>query len=141
MGPHDLLRAILRSFAIILGSSVVLILVWSQPVAYGFALGGVWSAANLWALKGLIEAVVERHLWRIIIFSQLKLPILYGVGGFVLLKAPLSIPAAIVSFHIPFVIVGIESYRCQKREDVKTGETDLETNKEGRFDGGSTTRE
>jgi len=135
MGPHELLRAIVRSFLIVLAFSVLLAFIWSQSIAFGFAFGGIWSTVNFWTLKELIEAVVHRHLLRIILFSQLKLPILYGLGGYVLLTFHLSVPAAIVAFHIPFLMVGIESHYCQKREDIKSQETEFESNKEGRVDG------
>ncbi len=110
MGPEWLTRIIRRSYLVTLVSSVFLWMVWDWPHALGAAFGGFWCAANLWALKGLVEGICQyRSAWRVFFFAQIKIPVLYGMGFFVLITVPLSVGAAIFGFNIPFILLVFEA--------------------------------
>lgn len=72
----------------------------------GFLFGGLWSAANFWALRRLIgEWMGPRRTWMLILAVNVKLPVLYGLGAWVLLSAPISVPMAAAGFHVPFAVL------------------------------------
>ena len=117
MGLKELSQVIRHSVAVTLLVFVPLWLIVDFHHALGLAFGGLWSSANLWALKGLIEAIFQsRGFWSIAWFAQLKIPLLYGIGALVLLKVPLSVGAGIVGFHIPFVLIVVEAVYWQQKQ-------------------------
>jgi len=118
MGPGELNRVVVRSIALSLMLALFAALFGGFYAGAGLAFGGIWSALNFWALQGLIQSLVKRQTVKAVLFAQLKLPVLYGVGGLILVFVPISIPFGLIGFHVPFLLAGIESYRCQKIDEL-----------------------
>ncbi len=117
VGPEELNRVIRHAIYSVLLVSGILWIVWDVHHAAGFAFGGLWSSINLWVLQRLIgEVFHSRRIWKVALFAQLKLPVLYGIGALILMTVPLSIGAGICGFHIPFVLIVAESIYYQNRE-------------------------
>jgi len=74
--------------------------------SFSFLLAAGWSIANLWALKGLLKALVLREgLLKLGSFFFLKVPILYGVILFYLIAVPWKASALITGFSLPYVVI------------------------------------
>ncbi|MDX9755660.1 MAG: hypothetical protein RBU29_16970 [bacterium] len=118
MEQTDLNRALLWSYFLILGVSLLLFGLWGVYYAAGFLFGGVWCATNLWVMEHLLVEFLrkERRIGWLIFWAQCKLPLLYGVGGVVLMKIPLSIGAAIGGFHVPFAIILVTAIRSSAQD-------------------------
>lgn len=118
MGLKELSRVIFPSYAVCLLFSLLLWGFWDGSHAVGLAFGGIWSTTNLLVLKWLLTEIFsqQRNVLKVFIAAQIKIPVLYGLGVLVLLYVPLSIGAAIVGFHIPFLLVLAGAVRTRNRE-------------------------
>lgn len=121
MDPEDLIRALLYSIQFTLLLALATFFLFGKQEALGLAFGGIWSGVNIWTLYKLVDSLIKRRTLSAVLFAQLKMPVLYGAGGIILVMVSMSIVAVLVGFHLPFLFIGIESYRCQKREEQKTG--------------------
>lgn len=74
--------------------------------AFGLVFGGVWSSLNLLIWKILIAEFFgpKRHLLLPLIII-VKIPLLYGLGLFVIQTVSISLFWGIIGFHIPFIVV------------------------------------
>lgn len=125
MGPNELSRVIRHAAVVTLILTVPLWLMWDFSHALGFVFAGFWSSANLWVLKRLIEAVFQsKGLWLVALLAQLKIPLLYGIGALILWKVPMSIGAAIMGFHIPFILIVVEAIYLQYKRTNSAGPTE-----------------
>lgn len=71
--------------------------------AIGFLAGALWSLANLWALKALITrsfGFSRKPRWQKIVFAIVKFPLLYAVGGWLLLSSWSSPVGFLVGFSL-----------------------------------------
>lgn len=117
VGPEQFVRLLVHSALLTLFGGLVIAWMGGAALAYGFLFGGLWSTANFWVLKGLFEAILQKSpLWRVILWAQIKIPALYGLGAWILLTVPLSIVAALVGFHIPFLLLIVEAVYYQSKE-------------------------
>ncbi len=122
MESKGLLRAIGRSIWVTLAGALALWWLWDGVHALGLLLGGVWSATNIWAMKELVEEICSaRRPWKVALFAQLKLPVLYGFGACVLWMVPISMGAGIAGFQIPFGMIIMESIVHGSRETRSAG--------------------
>ena len=123
MELKDLTRTIRHGMALSLGIAIPLWIVWDLSHAAGFALGGIWSSINLWAWKGLFGEICEnKRWWVVVVFVQLKLPVLYGVGAVLLLYTHLSVIAGLCGFQVPFVLLLAQAvYYVKTESDTMAG--------------------
>ena len=80
--------------------------------ALGFLLGSVWSMANLYLIKGLVERVVTPHtgtLRSIVLHAVLKFPLLYAGGYFILSIGGFGVWAPMAGFALPFVVIVLKA--------------------------------
>lgn len=117
MESEGLSRVIRHSYWVSTVSALVVWILWDWAHAFGLFFGGVWSATNLWAIKNLVEEIYKTCRPRIlVILAQIKMPVLYGIGVLVLLYVPVSVCAGIIGFHIPFVLILVESVYHVRRD-------------------------
>lgn len=110
MESKGLMRAIGRSYWVTFAGALALWWLWDGVHALGLLLGGVWSATNIWAIKELVGEICNaRRSWKVALFAQLKLPVLYGIGACILWMVPISVGAGIAGFQIPFGMIVVES--------------------------------
>lgn len=118
MESEALARVILRSYGISAIGALIVWILWDANRAAGLLFGGVWSATNLWAIKNLVEEICQtRRPWFLALVAQVKMPVLYGVGAWILVHCPLSIGVGIIGFHIPFILTLIESVYHVRRDE------------------------
>lgn len=116
MIPDDLARLMKWSYVLIVLTAVPLWLGWDRYHALGWLFGGIWSATNIWILKSLVAEICgPRRLGFLWVLVLVKLPILYGTAAIVLHKVPMSLGAGLLGFHIPFLLILIESVRRDRR--------------------------
>lgn len=112
---------LLRSFLVTVIISVIAGAGLGWFYAKGLLFGGVWSAANLWAIKFLAIEYFKidkerKNIVRLLIAFHVKVVLLYGIGAFFLMTVPMSVMAGVCGFHIPFLLFLIEAFRYQKKE-------------------------
>ena len=77
----------------------------NREYALGLLAGGWWSTANIWAIKGLLAGILlNGRFLKVFLFSQLKIPVLYGLGYLALTKLTLNMLMVLAGFHIPIAV-------------------------------------
>lgn len=80
--------------------------------ALGFLLGAVWSMANLFLTKGLVERAITPHtvsVKSIVLYAVLKFPLLYAGGYFILSSGTWGVWALMTGFALPFVVIVLKA--------------------------------
>jgi hypothetical protein len=78
----------------------------------GFLLGALWSIANLYLIKVLIEKVItlaKRPAGPVALLVLVKFPLLYGLGFLVLSWGWYDVLAPLCGFSLPFVVVVLKA--------------------------------
>lgn len=91
-----------KTLAVVIGLGAVIAL-WDLPMGVGVMAGGLWNAASLWCLAGLLSAWLGPHpsRRRTIGWLLLKFPLLY----LVLLSLPGRVMISMVGFGVGFSLV------------------------------------
>ncbi len=95
--------------AIILSIVMALPLLWfgGRESSLGFAWGSLWCIANLWIWKILIEEFFgSQRPFLLALLLVIKIPLLYFIGGWVLINTSCSLLWGILGFHFPFFLLG-----------------------------------
>jgi hypothetical protein len=119
MKADSLIRLLPLSFALSILTSAAVYLSGYPEGALGVLLGGVWSTANFWAIyKLFFEAFFGRRPILAMLWLQLKVPVLYGLGYIFMKLLTFDFIWAIVGFHIPFMIFMVwgifQNYKTEK---------------------------
>ena len=80
--------------------------------AVGFALGALWSIANLYLIKVLIEKVItldKRPAGPVALLVLVKFPLLYGLGFLILSWGWYDVLAPLIGFSLPFAVVVLKA--------------------------------
>lgn len=125
MKADCLLRLLPLSYALSVITSAAVYFSGYPEGALGVFLGGVWSTANFWAIYKLFhEAFFGRRPALAMIWLQLKVPVLYGLGYVALKTLTFDFLWAIFGFHIPFFIFMVwgilQSRKIQNHKTVET---------------------
>ena len=78
----------------------------------GFAVAGIWSVLNLKALQHLIGLSVRpegRRPGPIIGAILLKLPVLYGIGGLIVVKGGLPLGSLLAGLAVPTLVMVLKA--------------------------------
>ncbi len=78
----------------------------------GFVLGALWSIANLYLLKVLIEKVItldKRPAGPVVLLVLVKFPLLYGVGFLILSWGWYDVLAPLLGFSLPFAVIVLKA--------------------------------
>jgi hypothetical protein len=78
----------------------------------GFVVAGVWSTLNLRALEFLIRQSLRpsgRQNSAIAVALLIKLPVLYGIGGLIVIKGRFPIGALLLGLAVPTVVMALKA--------------------------------
>lgn len=78
----------------------------------GFALAGIWGAANLWALEHLIRLSLRpsgRQPLAIALALLVKLPLLYAVGAALALTGAFPARALVLGVSLPLLVMTLKA--------------------------------
>ena len=84
----------------------------SSAWGVGFALGALWSIANLYLIKVLIEKVItleKRPTGPVVLMVLVKFPLLYGLGFLVLSWGWYDVLAPLFGFSLPFAVIVLKA--------------------------------
>jgi hypothetical protein len=108
----------------------------------GFAVAGVWSALNLKALEHLIRLSLRpsgRQAGAIAGAMLIKLPLLYGIGGLVVVKGGFPIGSILIGLSVPMMVMALKATGQMLAPRValrgQDGTPDPSENEKGRFGG------
>lgn len=82
------------------------------PYATGVALGSLWSIANLYLIRYVVERAITpgETVWGPVILALLvKFPLLYVSGYFVLAQSVYPVSAPLVGFLLPFGVLVLKA--------------------------------
>jgi len=109
MGLETLRRAELGTLALGLITGVLVAVFHTVSFGAGIVAGAVWSAANVWALSGLLRQEIRRRrgeasrrTW--VIWGIVKFPLLYGGGYLLLARTPFPPESLLIGMAVLFVI-------------------------------------
>jgi len=78
----------------------------------GVLLGGLWSVANLYLIKFIVERLVtpNRDLSAgVVLLAVVKFPLLYGLGYLILSRPWYQPLAPLIGFLIPFTVIVLKA--------------------------------
>ncbi len=109
----------------------------------GFAAAGIWSVLNLKALQHLVGLSLRpsgRRPGPIIGAMLIKLPVLYGIGGLIVVKGGLPLGSLLFGLAVPTFVMVLKAGGRILAPRVALRHADDETpapseNEEGRFGG------
>ncbi|MEW6239146.1 MAG: hypothetical protein AB1656_27505 [Candidatus Omnitrophota bacterium] len=85
----------------------------------GFAFGGVWSTLNVWAWKALVQEIFgPRRHYAISLIFFVKIPLLYMMGAFLVIRYPASLMWGAAGFQTPFLVIFL-SLLCKQLKNSK----------------------
>ncbi len=106
MQPERFVRLLPVSIFITAITGLALYMTGKNESSMGLMVGGIWSTLNLWVLYKLFQEVFfQNRPLPILLFAQLKLPVLYGLGYLALRYLKLDLLWAVVGFHIPVMVI------------------------------------
>ncbi len=122
MEPQELANGLRRTVWVLLVAGG-LIAIGAPAWARDFVFAGLWSVVNLRAWQGVVQSgVVERNVARTLLWGLIKLPILFGVGIFYIVKIGDPAFSALLSgFHVVFAVLLIQYLMEKARPGVSAG--------------------
>jgi len=112
LGLEFIDRVIKTTLVFAVLSAPFLMLYFSISFGLSVLIGVVWSVLNLWAIKYIIISLVKqgkRHIKLGLIILFLKIPVLYGLGYFLLKWEYLSVGGLLWGFFGILIVSTLKS--------------------------------
>ncbi len=108
---HDFLRRV-RTTSVITGLALAwwVAVRWHLDAGVGWLLGCLWSLVNLYAITLVIRVTLsgERNRIRLFLVLAVKLPVLYGIGFFLLAIGRFPVIALLAGFTWPLLVIALK---------------------------------
>lgn len=108
---HDFLRRV-RTTSVITGLALAWCIAvrWDFDAGVGWLLGCTWSLVNLYAITLVMRVTLsgERSRIRLLLVLAVKLPVLYGMGFFLLAIDRFPVIALLAGFTWPLLVIALK---------------------------------
>jgi uncharacterized membrane protein YtjA (UPF0391 family) len=95
--------------------------------AVGFIVGSAWNMANIWLIKVLVchflTAGTPKPKRKLLLLAGVKFPLLYGVGGLILVYGKLPPASLLAGFTLLFLVISLKAAGLAFLGNLKKAET------------------
>jgi len=108
---HDFFRRVRRT-SVITGLVIAwwVAVRWDLDAGVGWLLGCLWSLVNLYVIALVMRVTMsrERNRVRLLLVLAVKLPVLYGIGFFLLAIGRFPVIALLAGFTWPLLVITLK---------------------------------
>jgi hypothetical protein len=113
LDPGWINRVLKTTVAVTLLVALFIANYYNYIFAVGFIVGSAWNMANLWLIKVLVchflTAGPPKPKRKFLLLAGVKFPLLYGIGGLILVYGKLPPASLLAGFTLLFLVIGLKA--------------------------------